>query len=193
MRYDDRLRTVLAQRAEHSHDQAVRWRQLVELLARGGGSHGALFDQAIAQSGAMYSTPELKVRRHGEIPAETTGLAVAAASSAPLVRELRALGLTPAEDEIVLPHENTMAGPVSDRLAEPLATSLGARTDDTVEGIITSRDVDYFKVGPCAAAPSSTWSVRCAPMPGSAAISCRGMLMPPAHWKRSGRRGTHGG
>ena len=28
-----------------------------------------------------------------------------------------ALGLTPAEDGIVLPHENTMAGPVSDRLA----------------------------------------------------------------------------
>ena len=30
---------------------------------------------------------------------------------------LGALGLSPAEDEIVLPHENTMAGPVSDRLA----------------------------------------------------------------------------
>ncbi len=28
-----------------------------------------------------------------------------------------AIGLTPAEDEIVLPHENTMAGPVADRLA----------------------------------------------------------------------------
>ena len=30
---------------------------------------------------------------------------------------LGALALTPAEDEVVLPHENTMAGPVSDRLA----------------------------------------------------------------------------
>ena len=30
---------------------------------------------------------------------------------------LGALGLTPPDDEIVLPHENTMAGPVSDRLA----------------------------------------------------------------------------
>ncbi|MCU1674185.1 MAG: hypothetical protein JWN77_2298 [Frankiales bacterium] len=30
---------------------------------------------------------------------------------------LGALGLTPPQDEIVLPHENTMAGPVSDRLA----------------------------------------------------------------------------
>lgn len=34
------------------------------------------------------------------------------------------------------------------------ATTLGARTDYSVEGIITSRDVDYFKVGPCTAAPS---------------------------------------
>jgi len=33
-----------------------------------------------------------------------------------------ALGLTPAEDGIVLPHENTMAGPVSDRLALMEAT-----------------------------------------------------------------------
>jgi uncharacterized protein (DUF1015 family) len=34
-----------------------------------------------------------------------------------------ALGLTPAEDGIVLPHENTMAGPVADRLA--LMTAVG--------------------------------------------------------------------
>jgi uncharacterized protein (DUF1015 family) len=33
-----------------------------------------------------------------------------------------ALGLTPAEDAIVLPHENTMAGPVADRLALMHAT-----------------------------------------------------------------------
>jgi uncharacterized protein (DUF1015 family) len=33
-----------------------------------------------------------------------------------------ALGLTPAEDSIVLPHENTMAGPVADRLALMAAT-----------------------------------------------------------------------
>jgi uncharacterized protein (DUF1015 family) len=33
-----------------------------------------------------------------------------------------ALGLTPAEDSIVLPHENTMAGPVADRLALMEAT-----------------------------------------------------------------------
>ncbi|HVW80460.1 MAG TPA: DUF1015 domain-containing protein [Mycobacteriales bacterium] len=34
-----------------------------------------------------------------------------------------ALGLTPAEDQIVLPHENTMAGPVADRLALMGATA----------------------------------------------------------------------
>ncbi|MEV5002629.1 zinc-dependent metalloprotease family protein [Nocardioides sp. LML1-1-1.1] len=34
------------------------------------------------------------------------------------------------------------------------ATTLGARTDYVVDGIITSRDVDYYKVGPCTAAPS---------------------------------------
>ena len=34
MRFDDRLQTVLAQPAVNPHDRAVRWRQLVELLAR---------------------------------------------------------------------------------------------------------------------------------------------------------------
>ncbi|HEX6218766.1 MAG TPA: histidine kinase dimerization/phospho-acceptor domain-containing protein, partial [Sphingomicrobium sp.] len=38
MRFDDRLTTVLAQPAEDAHDRAVRWRQLVELLARGRGN-----------------------------------------------------------------------------------------------------------------------------------------------------------
>lgn len=49
VRYDDRLRTVLHQPAERPHDRAVRWRQLVELLARGGkAAEPQLFDQAIA-------------------------------------------------------------------------------------------------------------------------------------------------
>jgi hypothetical protein len=34
VRFDDRLDTVLAQPAANPHDRAVRWRQLVELLAR---------------------------------------------------------------------------------------------------------------------------------------------------------------
>jgi hypothetical protein len=36
VRFDDRLNTVLAQPAANPHDRAVRWRQLVELLARAG-------------------------------------------------------------------------------------------------------------------------------------------------------------
>jgi hypothetical protein len=36
VRFDDRLRTVLDQHASDPHDRAVRWRQLVELVARSG-------------------------------------------------------------------------------------------------------------------------------------------------------------
>lgn len=36
MRFDDRLSTVLAHPARTDHDRAVRWRQLVDLLARAG-------------------------------------------------------------------------------------------------------------------------------------------------------------
>ena len=38
MRFDDRLLTVLNQPAEDRHDAAVRWRQLVDLVARAGAS-----------------------------------------------------------------------------------------------------------------------------------------------------------
>ena len=36
MRFDDRLLTVLNQPASDRHDAAVRWRQLVDLVARAG-------------------------------------------------------------------------------------------------------------------------------------------------------------
>ncbi len=36
MRFDDRLLTVLNQPAEDRHDATVRWRQLVDLVARAG-------------------------------------------------------------------------------------------------------------------------------------------------------------
>src|SRR6478609_9294468 len=38
VRFDDRLLTVLNQPAEDRHDAAVRWRQLVDLVARAGTS-----------------------------------------------------------------------------------------------------------------------------------------------------------
>jgi len=50
VRFDDRLRTVLAQPATDPHDRAVRWRQLVELVARSGAqADPKLIDQAISE------------------------------------------------------------------------------------------------------------------------------------------------
>lgn len=48
MRFDDRLLTVLNQPAEDRHDAAVRWRQLVDLVARAGANSGSLMvDEAL--------------------------------------------------------------------------------------------------------------------------------------------------
>lgn len=48
MRFDDRLMTVLDQPAIDPHDRAVRWRQLVDLVARAGAQAGnPLVDQAL--------------------------------------------------------------------------------------------------------------------------------------------------
>ncbi len=49
MRFDDRLATVLAQAAESPRDRAIRWRQLVDLVARSAGQGDPrLVTQAIA-------------------------------------------------------------------------------------------------------------------------------------------------
>lgn len=48
MRFDDRLLTVLNQPASDRHDLVVRWRQLVDLVARAGADAGSpVIDQAI--------------------------------------------------------------------------------------------------------------------------------------------------
>ena len=47
MRFDDRLLTVLNQPAEDRHDAAVRWRQLVDLVARAGSSSSPLIIEAL--------------------------------------------------------------------------------------------------------------------------------------------------
>ena len=49
MRFDDRLNTVLAQPASNPHDRAVRWRQLVELLARASDLSSPLAEQALQE------------------------------------------------------------------------------------------------------------------------------------------------
>jgi hypothetical protein len=48
VRFDDRLLTVLGQPAGDRHDAAVRWRQLVDLIARAGRPNGA--SPAVAQA-----------------------------------------------------------------------------------------------------------------------------------------------
>ena len=53
MRFDDRLATVLAQPVGSPRDRAIRWRQLVDLVARSGGTGDpALLAEAIAAIGA---------------------------------------------------------------------------------------------------------------------------------------------
>ena len=48
MRFDDRLNTVLAQPVGNAHDRAIRWRQLVELLARAADLSSPLAQRALA-------------------------------------------------------------------------------------------------------------------------------------------------
>ena len=63
MRFDDRLRTVLAEPAESPHDRAVRWRQLVELAARAPpDGDRALVADAIAQVRSEADSIDERVR-----------------------------------------------------------------------------------------------------------------------------------
>jgi hypothetical protein len=48
VRFDDRLTTVLAQPAGDPHDRSVRWRQLVDLVARSGDPGSPLVGKALA-------------------------------------------------------------------------------------------------------------------------------------------------
>ncbi|MCA1653984.1 MAG: sensor histidine kinase [Sphingomicrobium sp.] len=49
MKFDDRLATVLAAPVANAHDRAVRWRQLVDLIARAGAdAAGSMIDAALA-------------------------------------------------------------------------------------------------------------------------------------------------
>ncbi|WP_308516960.1 histidine kinase dimerization/phospho-acceptor domain-containing protein [Sphingomonas flavescens] len=64
MRYDDRLLTVLNQPADDRHDVAVRWRQLVDLVARAGGAgqHSPVVEQALAVIRADAALVEQSLR-----------------------------------------------------------------------------------------------------------------------------------
>ena len=82
MRFDDRLMTVLDQPAIDPHDRAVRWRQLVDLVARAGSqADNPLVEQALHL-----------IRSDGELVDETLRAAAARAVAAlPLPYELVAL------------------------------------------------------------------------------------------------------
>jgi signal transduction histidine kinase len=82
VRFDDRLTTVLAQPADDAHDRAVRWRQLVELLARGRGN--------LDSEAARQAIEE--VRAHGKtIPEGVRAAAARAVSGIRLPTELIAV------------------------------------------------------------------------------------------------------
>ena len=82
MRFDDRLMTVLDQPAIDPHDRAVRWRQLVDLVARAGAqADNPLVEQALHL-----------IRSDGELVDEALRAAAARAVAAlPLPYELVAL------------------------------------------------------------------------------------------------------
>src|SRR5690242_17053115 len=61
VRFDDRLLTVLNQPAEDRHDAAVRWRQLVDLVARAGSNSAS---PAVAEALAAVRSEAPRVDEH---------------------------------------------------------------------------------------------------------------------------------
>ena len=79
MRFDDRLATVLAQPTGSRRDRAIRWRQLVDLVARSAGKGDpGLIDQALAAIRADQTQVDEPVR------AATARAAATAADAAPV-------------------------------------------------------------------------------------------------------------
>lgn len=109
MRFDDRLSTVLAQPATDAHDRAVRWRQLVELLARGAGALvGPLAADALAEvrDGAATIDPAVRAataRAISAMPLSAELVAVFAADSLGIAAPLLATAsLDPQQWDVVL-------------------------------------------------------------------------------------------
>ena len=82
MRFDDRLKTVLAQPATSAHDRAVRWRQLVELAARAPPEGDrSLLDEAIRQIRNDASGVDERVRSAAALAVAPLPLPVALVSA----------------------------------------------------------------------------------------------------------------
>ncbi|HET7816446.1 MAG TPA: histidine kinase dimerization/phospho-acceptor domain-containing protein [Sphingomicrobium sp.] len=126
MRFDDRLNTVLAQPAANAHDRTVRWRQLVELLARASDLGSPVARQALAEVRAEAPAVDEQLRAAAaraiarpQLPTELVA-AFAADSvtvSAPI---LAAVSLSPDQWEAVL----ASASPESRRFARALHPDL---------------------------------------------------------------------
>ena len=82
MRFDDRLMTVLDQPASDPHDCAVRWRQLVDLVARAGRqADNPLVEQAL----------QLIMADRPKVDDALRSAAARAVAALPLPYELRAV------------------------------------------------------------------------------------------------------
>lgn len=126
MRFDDRLNTVLAQPAANAHDRTVRWRQLVELLARAGDLGSPAARQALAE--VRVEAPEVDEQLRAaaaraiarpQLPTELVA-AFAADSVTVSAPVLAAVSLSPEQWEAVL----ASASPESRRFARALHPDL---------------------------------------------------------------------
>ncbi|UUR08531.1 histidine kinase dimerization/phospho-acceptor domain-containing protein [Sphingomonas glaciei] len=133
MRYDDRLATVLGQPAADARGRAVQWRQLVELLARGGEVSTDLADKALGRiARLMHDLPDdllaatARAIAGKAVPAELVALFAArgAAASAAL---LAAADLSPAGWNAV---KTVAADDV-----KPLLSALGPFADPVAPGL----------------------------------------------------------
>ena len=127
VRFDDRLNTVLAQPAANPHDRAVRWRQLVELLARAGDLASPVAQQGLAAIASEADAIDPQVRAAAaravarpQLPAALVG-AFAADTIAVSAPVLAAASLSPGEWEQVIAH----ASPESQRFIRSLHPDLG--------------------------------------------------------------------
>ena len=126
MRFDDRLITVLDQPAATAHDRAIRWRQLVELVARApADGSGELVDRALESIRSDRDLVEERVRI-------ATALAIA---SLPVSSDLAAAF---AEDRL------TVAAPIlaSARLSAPEWRQVTASASDECRAFIAAMRSD---------------------------------------------------
>ena len=163
MRFDDRLLTVLNQPAEDRHDAAVRWRQLVDLVARAG------------VSSASPAVVEALAAIREEAPRVEEGLRAAAA------RAVAALPLPLGLLEYFASDSLAVAAPVlaAATLDESQWRSLHALADDETRSFIETLhpEVTSDRRGAFAVAPETT----VAPFPTTAVVSAEPYAPPSLH------------